>query len=126
ASSRMGLLCGLGAYGLWGVIPIYFRFLRHLPPLEVLAHRIVWSFFLLAAMIVWRHRIADVLRAMRTRDVMLKLSASTILIALNWFTYIYAVSVERVVEASLGYFITPLVNVLLGLVFLRERLRPFQ
>lgn len=126
ASSRLGLIYGLGAYGLWGIIPLYFRLLMYLPPLEVLAHRIVWSFLLLAGVIVARRRGPDVLRALRQRSVMLRLSASTAFIALNWFTYIYAVSVERVVEASLGYFITPLVNVLLGVLFLGERLRPLQ
>ncbi len=124
--SRLGLLFGLGAYGLWGVIPLYFRALRHLPPWEVLAHRVVWSVLLLAGLVALAGRWGDLRRALTSRGVMLRLGASTTLIGINWFTYIYAVSVERVLEASLGYFITPLVNVLLGVVFLRERLRPVQ
>jgi chloramphenicol-sensitive protein RarD len=124
--SRLGLLFGLGAYGLWGLIPLYFRALRHMPPAEVLAHRIVWSFVLLLAMLaVWR-RLREVGAALRTRAIIARLAASTVLIGINWFTYIYAVSVERVLETSLGYFITPLVNVVLGMVFLKERLRPVQ
>ncbi len=117
---------GLGAYGLWGIIPLYFRALKHLPPLEVLAHRVIWSFVLLTGLIVVWGRRQDLGSAFRSRPVMLRLTASTVLIAINWFTYIYAVSIERVLEASLGYFITPLVNVFLGIVFLRERLRPWQ
>jgi chloramphenicol-sensitive protein RarD len=124
--SRLGLMLGLGAYGLWGVIPLYFRLLKHLPPLEVLGHRVAWSFVLLTGMLLAAGRSADLRRALRTRLVMLPLAASTVLIAINWFTYIYAVSVDRVLEASLGYFITPLVNVLLGVAFLGERLRPMQ
>ncbi len=119
-------MLGLSAYGLWGVIPLYFRLLRHLPPLEVLGHRIAWSFLLLTGMLLVARRSADLRQALRTRRIMLPLAASTVLIAINWFTYIYAVSVERVLEASLGYFITPLVNVLLGVAFLHERLRPMQ
>jgi chloramphenicol-sensitive protein RarD len=126
AAARLGLLFGLGAYGLWGIIPIYFRFLMHLPVLEVLAHRILWSFVFLIALLILMRRFRDLPRVLCSRDVMLRLIASTVLIAINWYTYIYAVSVERVLEASLGYFITPLVNVLLGIVFLKERLRAVQ
>jgi chloramphenicol-sensitive protein RarD len=126
AQSRLGLIYGLGAYGLWGIIPLYFYALRHLAPLEVLAHRVVWSFVLLAGMMIAARRWDDIRRALRRRDVMLRLAASTLLIAVNWFTYIYSVSAGRVLESSLGYFITPLVNVLLGIAFLGERLRPVQ
>jgi chloramphenicol-sensitive protein RarD len=126
AQSRLGLIFGLGAYGLWGLIPIYFRALRHLPPWEVLAHRVVWSFVLLTAIVAVWGRLGEAWKAFGSRAVMTRLAASTLLIGVNWFTYIYAVSVERVLESSLGYFITPLVNVLLGIVFLKERLRPVQ
>jgi chloramphenicol-sensitive protein RarD len=124
--SRDGLLLGLGAYGLWGVIPLYFRLLTHLPPWEVLAHRVVWAFSLLAVVIVMRRRVPDIVRIFRSRQVLARLAASTLLIGLNWFTFIYAVFTSQVVEASLGYFITPLVNVLLGVVCLGERLRTLQ
>ncbi len=124
--SRNGLLLGLGAYGLWGIIPLYFQFLRHLPAWEVLAHRIFWAFLLLALVIVLRRRVPDILRILRSPAVISRLALSTLLIGLNWFTYIYAVFTAQILEASLGYFITPLVNVLLGVAFLRERLRPLQ
>jgi chloramphenicol-sensitive protein RarD len=123
---HQGLLLGLGAYGLWGVIPLYFRLLTHLSHWEVLAHRIIWAFLLLAVVMVVRGRIPDVLRIFRSPSVIVRLGASTLLIGLNWFTYIYAVFTSQVIEASLGYFITPLVNVLLGVVFLGERLRGLQ
>jgi chloramphenicol-sensitive protein RarD len=126
AQSRLGLFYGLGAYGLWGIIPLYFYALRDLPPLEVLAHRVVWSFVLLTGMMFAWRRWGDVRGALVRGDVMLRLGASTVLIAVNWFTYIYSVSTGQVLESSLGYFITPLVNVLLGMVFLGERLRPAQ
>jgi chloramphenicol-sensitive protein RarD len=119
-------LLGLGAYGLWGIIPLYFRFLTHLPHWEVLAHRIFWAFLLLALVIVIRGRVPDIVRILRSPAVLTRLAASTLLIGLNWFTYIYAVFTAQILEASLGYFITPLVNVLLGVVFLGERLRPLQ
>lgn len=126
ARTRAGLIFGVGAYGLWGVIPFYFKALTHLPPIEVLAHRILWSCLLLAGILSATRRWRDVPRIVRSRPIMLRLLASTALIAVNWFTYIHAVSTNQVVEASLGYFLTPLVNVLLGAVFLAERLRPVQ
>ena len=111
---------------MWGFIPLYFRLLSGTSPLDILAHRAWWSFVAPAAiMIVWRRGPA-IRAAMTVRRTTLILSASTVLIAINWFTYIYAVSVEQVVQAGLGYFITPLANVLLGLVVLGERMRPLQ
>lgn len=122
-SSRNGLLYGLTAYGLWGLIPLYFRALRHVAPLEILAHRVVWSCLFLAALIALLRRWKNVTRAVRTGPVLGTLLASTVLIAINWFTYIYAVATDQVLQASLGYFVNPMVNVALGVVFLRERLR---
>ena len=125
-SARLGLLYGLGAYGLWGVIPLYFRQVRHVPAVDVLAHRALWSFAVLAACILLLGRSSDLLRVRNSRRVWGPLVLSTLLIACNWFTYIYAVSREQVLEASLGYFITPLANVAMGVFLLRERLRPLQ
>lgn len=126
SQTRWGLAFGLGAYGLWGVIPFYFKALRHLPPLEVLAHRVVWSFLLLACLLAATRSWRDFSRTLGAWPVMSRLLASAALIAVNWFTYIWAVTNNRVLEASLGYFITPLVNVLLGALFLGERLRRLQ
>lgn len=106
------------AYAAWGVFPIYFKALRDVPALEVLAHRVVWSVVLLAVVVPLLGRWATVLKA--CRPIIL---VSAVLIAANWGTYIWAVQSGRVLEASLGYFVNPLVSVLLGVVFLRERLR---
>ena len=123
---REGLLYGIGAYGLWGLLPLYFKRVAHLPPLEVLAHRVVWSFLLLALIAIFAARWGDVLQVLRSRKMLLALGLTTVLIAINWGTYIYAVSSNRVLQSSLGYFCTPLANVLLGVVVLKERLRTAQ
>lgn len=121
-----GWAYGLTAYGLWGVIPLYFRLLNHVPPLEVLAHRAVWAFLLIGFLIV-ALRITDHVRAvLRDRQTLLTLVGSAGLIGVNWYTYIYSVSSQQVMQASLGYFITPLANMLIGVVVLGERLRRLQ
>ncbi|MGD9719633.1 MAG: EamA family transporter RarD [Pirellulales bacterium] len=124
--ARQGVVYGILSYGLWGLIPLYFRLLAGVPPLEVLAQRVFWSFVLLAVVITLLRRWAGVARAVCQWRVLLTLGASTALLAFNWFTYIYAVFTNQVVEASLGYFLTPLVNVLIGVVVLHERLRVWQ
>ncbi len=121
-SIRFGFLCALGCYTIWGGLPLYFRALGHIAPQEMLAHRIIWSvptgLFLIFLARNWSQ-----LRAAMTRQHLLWLSISSLLIGLNWMVYIWAVSQERVIEASLGYYINPLVNVLIGALFFAERLR---
>jgi chloramphenicol-sensitive protein RarD len=121
-----GFAFGVAAYGLWGVIPLYFRLLIDVPPTEVLAHRAWWSFVVLAAGVLLVGLRDDVRAVLRRRRTLLSLAASAAFIAVNWFLYIYAVSTEQIVQASLGYFITPLANVLIGIVLLGERLRRLQ
>lgn len=124
---RDGVLLGLAAYGLWGLAPIYFKAVTSVAgALEVLAHRIVWSVLLLVILMTALRQWPVAWRAVRDRRTLLTLVATTALVAANWFGYIYAAATERIVEASLGYFINPLLNVLLGFVFLGERLRPAQ
>lgn len=119
---RSGLTAGFLAYLLWGALPFYFRALDHLGASEILAHRILWSVPTgLAFIALARHWSA--LRATLTRRRLAWLSLSAVLIGANWLVYIYAVSIERVMEASIGYYINPLVSVLFGLVFFAERLR---
>jgi chloramphenicol-sensitive protein RarD len=124
--TRRGYLFGLAAYLVWGLFPLYWKLLRPAGPLEILAHRIIWSFVFVAVVVTvargWR-RVARVVRT--PRKLGLIVVAATV-IALNWGLYIYGVNSDRVVETSLGYFINPLVTVLLGVVVLRERLRPAQ
>lgn len=124
--SRQGVIYGVFSYGLWGLIPLYFKWVSDVAPAEVLAQRVVWSFALLAAMVTVLGRWRELRVALATPKVLLALSASTMLLALNWFTYIHAVSTNQVVEASLGYFLNPLVNVVLGVAILKERLRGWQ
>ncbi|MBO4205723.1 EamA family transporter RarD [Micromonospora echinofusca] len=123
---RLGYLYGFGAYLLWGFFPLYFKLLRPSGPVEILAHRVVWSLvfvsLLLAALRNW-----GFLRELRhRRSTMAGIGVAALLIAVNWGTYIHGVNADRVVETALGYFITPLVSVLLGVAVLRERLRPAQ
>lgn len=122
---RLGFLCCLGCYTIWGCLPLYFRVLDHISPMEMLAHRIIWSVPTGLILIVIARNWGQ-LRAALTRQHVLWLTLSALLIGLNWLVYIWAVSQERVMEASLGYYINPLVNVLIGAVFFAERLRPAQ
>ena len=120
-----GWLSALSAYLAWGLFPIYFKALTGIPALEVLAHRVVWSVVLLVPVVLVLRRGPTVWAALRAWGRLAAL-ASASLIAVNWLVYIWAVQAGRVVEASLGYFVNPLVSVLLGVVFLGERLRRVQ
>jgi chloramphenicol-sensitive protein RarD len=116
-----GLGYALAAYLAWGMLPLYFKALRAVPAVEVLAHRVVWSLVLLSALLAARGGKAAFRAAFR-RDRLPILAVTTCLIATNWLVYIWAVQTGRVLEASLGYFVNPLVNVLLGVLFLGETL----
>jgi len=125
SSLRLGFLACLGCYIIWGVLPLYFRALSHIAPEEMLAHRIIWSVPTGLIFIALARNWAQ-LRAALTRRHLFWLFISAAMIGLNWFTYIWAVGQARVMEASLGYYINPLFNVLIGWVFFREDLRPAQ
>ena len=124
--SRYGILYGIAAYGSWGFFPLYFKAVANVPPVEVLAHRALWSFVVLAVLVGVLGRWKELWRELHSRKLILMLTLSTLFIAANWLMFIYAVSSGQVLQASLGYFINPLVNVLLGVLFLRERLRTRQ
>ncbi len=111
------------AYFLWGFLPLYLRLLREVPLLQLLAHRIVWALCFCAAAMTLSGAWARTLRALRERRVVYSFVLSAALLALNWLTYIWAVNNDRTVEASLGYFITPLLNVALGVILLKEHMR---
>jgi chloramphenicol-sensitive protein RarD len=119
---RTGLVAAVAAYGWWGVVPIYFRALRHVAPLEIVAHRVVWSVAVLAAFLAVQRRLRDLGPLLYTRRTLGLLVASTLLIAGNWLVFIWAIAHEQLLQASLGYFINPLVSVLLGAAVLGERL----
>ena len=120
--ARAGLLWGLSAYLMWGFIVFYFRAVAQVPALEVLAHRVVWSVLLLGILLGFRGRWRENLARAYKPRVLATLVVSTVLIATNWFTFIWAIANDQTLQASLGYFINPLVNVMLGFLFLRERL----
>ncbi|WP_411731771.1 EamA family transporter RarD [Paeniglutamicibacter sp.] len=121
-----GLLQGLGAYGLWGILPLYFLTIAIASPLEIVAGRIVFSLVFCAILLLvtrnWRQFIA----LGRDRRAMARLSVASVLIAVNWLTYTYAVLNGHAAEAALGYFINPLVSIALGVLFLKEKLRRMQ
>lgn len=119
---RTGLLQGLGAYGIWGLLPLFFWLLDGVDSGEVVAMRVLWSVVLLGVLIVALRRVPLFLAAIRSRKAMTYLGISAALISVNWLVYVWAVQHNHVLEASLGYFLNPLVNVLLGVVLLRERL----
>jgi chloramphenicol-sensitive protein RarD len=126
SSLRKGLVYGIAAYGIWGVVPLYFHAVGDAPPEQILAHRIVWSVIFLAILIQVRQRWSDLGRCIWSRKTGLALLVSSILVAGNWFIYIYGIASHQVLQTSLGYFINPLVNVMLGMIFFRERLRLLQ
>ena len=114
------------AFAWWGLFPLYFRIVTTVPPTEILAHRIVWSVVFLVLVLALRRQWAWLARVLRQPKVLAVFSASALLLATNWLTYLWAVNNGHVVDASLGYFITPLVNVLLGYTLLHERPRRAQ
>jgi chloramphenicol-sensitive protein RarD len=121
-----GVWYGVAAYSLWGLLTLYWRLFQHVPAMQVLAHRFVWSFVVLAAIIAAsRHQRRAALHAIDRRVAVLYAIAA-VLIGANWFLYVFSVNNGFIVESSLGYFMTPLVNVLMGVVVFRERLRPMQ
>jgi chloramphenicol-sensitive protein RarD len=124
--SRRGVLYGLGAYGLWGAFPLYFTLLHRSTPFEIVLHRILWSLVVCLVAVAVVNRWADLRSALTTPRTATLLTVAASVLALNWGIYIFAVNSGQVVEASLGYFVNPLVTVLLGVLVLRERLRPAQ
>lgn len=125
-SARMGTGLALAAYIWWGLAPIYFKLMHQVNPLEILAHRVVWSCLLLAALLsllgYWPKFIA-LIKQPKALGILL---ITSLLIGLNWLVFIWAVNNDQMVEASLGYFINPLISILLGRIFLQESLRPLQ
>lgn len=123
---RRGTLYGAAAYACWGLFPLYWEHLAPAGAVEVLAHRVVWSLLVVAGLVAVGRRTHAVRAVVRDRGRLLKLSAAAVFIAVNWVTYIYGVTSGHVVETSLGYFVNPIVTVLLAVLVLGERLRPLQ
>jgi chloramphenicol-sensitive protein RarD len=121
-----GFVYGIAAYMLWGFLPLYWKALQDVPAGEILANRIVWSFVFVILLLTLRGSWRWLRPALKQRRVLLTFTATALLLGTNWFIYIWAVNAGFVIETSLGYFINPLINVLLGFVFLQERLRKGQ
>ncbi|NMM37712.1 MAG: EamA family transporter RarD [Glaciimonas sp.] len=123
---RSGMFFAATAYVLWGLFPLYFKLLQSIPAQQILMHRIIWSLAFVLVVLAWRRQWRWLYKVVRQPKVLLGFGVSALLLSTNWLIYIWAVNSGRVVDASLGYFITPLVNVLLGYLLLKERLRPLQ
>ncbi|MGA0200097.1 MAG: EamA family transporter RarD [Prochlorotrichaceae cyanobacterium] len=126
AVNSLGLLYGFLAYGSWGILPIYWKLLSSVTALEVLCHRMIWSTLFLLLVLGIRKELRSFFSLFQSPRLLLFLLGTATLLACNWGTYIYAVNIDRVVETSLGYFMTPLLNILLGCLVLRERLSRLQ
>lgn len=124
--TREGIFFALGAYFIWGIAPVYFKLLEHVPPNEILTHRIIWSFFFMLILLTVGRKWRQVSHACRNVKHLFLLALTAVLIGGNWLLYIWAVNNHHMLEASLGYFINPLVNVMLGMIFLGERFRRLQ
>lgn len=120
-AARAGLLAALGAFGVWGLLPLYWKLLQQVPPVEILCHRIAWSAVFLLPLVLLGGRMAEVRAAVASRRSLMTIAGGGLLIGGNWFLYIWAVNSGMVLETSLGYYMTPLVNALLGALVLGER-----
>lgn len=120
--ARRGFLLALGAFGLWGVLPLYMKAVAHIPSLEVVAHRILWSVPLAGLVLLALGRTADIRAAFRSPRTLAMAAVTAAIITVNWGTYVWAIAVDRTVETALGYYINPLVTVLLGAILLGETL----
>lgn len=120
---KTGVLAAIVAYTLWGILPVYWKALQSVSALEIMSHRTVWSLVFVLLLLTARRQWAWVGKARKRPRMLLTFVGSACLLGLNWTTYIWAVNTGHVVDSSLGYFINPLVSVLLGVLFLRERLR---
>jgi len=123
---RRGIWYALTAYGLWGLMPLYVKLLGRIAPLRIVAHRIVWAALLLVLIVAATGRLSWVRQLRQSPRTVWTFVASAAALSINWLVYIWAVGQGRVVDASLGYFINPLLSVVLGVVVLKERLRPLQ
>lgn len=122
SESQIGIFYALGAYLMWGFVPLYFKYLSYIPVYEILAHRVIWSVVVTALFITYLKSWPDVLAVCRSKKSLSMLVVSSLLISCNWVVFIWSINNDQMLAASLGYFINPLVNVILGFIFLSERL----
>jgi len=123
AKTKQGIVLALSAYSIWGIFPIYWKLLHQVPALQLLCHRIVWSFVVMITFIMLTGQIRKFGKTALSWKVVGIYAVASVLIGINWLLYVWAVNAGHIIETSLGYFINPLLSVLLGVIFLRERLR---
>ena len=126
SEARTGLVLGSAAYALWGLLPIYFKLLSTVPAVAIVAHRVVWSLLFLGGLLAVRRSWAEVAAVLKRRGTLLLLLATSVLIAVNWLVYVYAVNSGHILAGSLGYYLNPLANILLGRFVLKEHLSRVQ
>jgi chloramphenicol-sensitive protein RarD len=125
-NTRLGILAGVGAYAIWGLVPVFFKQIAEVPAVEIIAHRVVWAMLLMTALIGFGRGFGDALRVARIPAQLAKIALAAALVVSNWLTFVWGVNNGHIVETSLGYFILPLLNVALGVLVLKERMRPLQ
>ncbi|MBW2399221.1 MAG: EamA family transporter RarD [Deltaproteobacteria bacterium] len=125
-ASSLGVAYALGAYGIWGFAPMYWRALESIPAAQLLAHRVWWSMVVGVALLLLTRRVGELRVVLRSRRRLLPMLFSALLIGTNWLVFLYAVETDRVLDTSLGYYINPLISVLMGTLLLGEKLRPWQ
>lgn len=121
-----GLAYAISAYVLWGFLPLYMKLLEHVPPAEIIAHRILWSLPIVGAVLIWQRRQDDLLAALRRPRLLAMAALTAALISLNWLIYVWAIVNDHALDAALGYYINPLLSVFLGATLLKERLTRWQ
>ncbi|WP_370259520.1 EamA family transporter RarD [Idiomarina sp.] len=124
--ARQGVFFALAAYSFWGFAPIYFKSVQQVPAFEILAHRIIWAFILVFILIVGLKRLNRLMPIIRSPKMMFRLTVATCLLGGNWFLFIWAVNANHMLDASLGYYINPLLNVAIGMAFFQEKMRRLQ
>lgn len=124
--TKQGVLLAIMAYMMWGIAPIYFKALGEVSPFEILCHRIIWSFVFLAALLYFTKGWELIKTTLKSRTKVLYLLVTSVTIGVNWLVFIWAISIDHMLDASLGYYINPLFNILLGMIFLNEQLRKMQ
>ena len=125
-TNNKGILYAIGSNILWGILPIYWKLIDHVPATQIVCHRIIWSYAILLIIILLQQSWKDFFITVKKPKVLFTYCIAAILVTTNWFMYIWAVNAGFVIATSLGYFISPLASVLMGVIFLREKLRPYQ
>jgi chloramphenicol-sensitive protein RarD len=125
-NTRIGIMAGISAYVIWGLVPIFFKQIVEIPALEIIAHRVVWAMLLMTALIGFGRGFADALRIARQPAQLARIALASALVITNWLTFVWGVNNGHIVETSLGYFILPLLNVALGVLVLKEHMRKLQ